>query len=209
MVLNTDIEFEEIAKINNVDLDSVEIHGNLYGETTLTLKVEGTNIVKEIKINVGKTSEIESSEIKVVLPQTEYSLLVGENIEIVPIVLSSDAVEGSWSAVEGSADIIKIEGNTFYAKKAGTVVLRYTLQGQEGVYAECTISIQNAISKGDLNHDGRINVVDLMMSMHHVSGRTPLEGDTLVAADVNEDGTVNIVDLMRMLHYVSGRTEAL
>lgn len=52
-------------------------------------------------------------------------------------------------------------------------------------------------------------MVDLMMSMHHVSGRTPLEGDTLVAADVNEDGTVNIVDLMRMLHYVSGRTEAL
>lgn len=147
MVLNTDIEFEEIAKINNVDLDSVEIHGNLYGETTLTLKVEGTNIVKEIKINVGKTSEIESSEIKVVLPQTEYSLLVGENIEIVPIVLSSDAVEGSWSAVEGSADIIKIEGNTFYAKKAGTVVLRYTLQGQEGVYAECTISIQMQLAR--------------------------------------------------------------
>ena len=190
-------------------MNGVEVHGNLYGETTLILDIEGTNIQKEIQVIVGKASEIESSETKVVLPQTEYFLSVGEKIEIVPMILSSEDVVGVWSVVKGSGDIVIIEGNTFYAKKSGSVVVRYALQGNEELYAECTISIQESVEKGDLNHDGTINVVDLMMSLHHVSGRTALEGDALTAADINGDGMVNVVDLMRMLHYVSGRNTSL
>lgn len=63
--------------------------------------------------------------------------------------------------------------------------------------------------KGDINEDGRINIVDLMMCLHHVSGRTLLDGKMLLAADINDDGRANIVDLMRMLHYVSGRNSKL
>ena len=74
---------------------------------------------------------------------------------------------------------------------------------------ELTVTVKSDVEKGDLNHDGTINVVDLMMSLHHVSGRTALEGDALTAADINGDGMVNVVDLMRMLHYVSGRNTML
>ena len=65
------------------------------------------------------------------------------------------------------------------------------------------------IEKGNINGDGAVNVVDLMMCLHYVSGREPLEGDALLAADINGDGIVNVVDLMRILHYVSGRSETL
>lgn len=65
------------------------------------------------------------------------------------------------------------------------------------------------ITAGDVNEDGSINVVDLMMCLHHVSGRTLLEENSFLAADVNGDGMVNVVDLMRLLHYVSGRNSEL
>ncbi len=62
---------------------------------------------------------------------------------------------------------------------------------------------------GDLNADGRVNITDLMMCLHHVSGRTQLSEERISVADIDGNGSVNITDLMRMLHYVSGRTEAL
>lgn len=65
------------------------------------------------------------------------------------------------------------------------------------------------IETGNLNGDGDVNVVDLMMCLHYVSGREPLEGNALLAADINGDGVVNVVDLMRMLHFISGRSSIL
>lgn len=63
--------------------------------------------------------------------------------------------------------------------------------------------------KGDLNNDSKTNIIDLMKCLHHISGRTLLDGEQLVAADINDDGKVTVVDLMRLLHYVSGRSKTL
>ena len=65
------------------------------------------------------------------------------------------------------------------------------------------------IEKGNLNGDESVNVVDLMMCLHFVSGRETFTGEASMAADINDDGIVNVVDLMRMLHYVSGRSTTL
>ena len=63
--------------------------------------------------------------------------------------------------------------------------------------------------KGDVNLDGNINVTDLMMCLHHVSGRTILDQQRLTNADIDGNGFVNVSDLMRLLHYVSGRSPLL
>lgn len=52
-------------------------------------------------------------------------------------------------------------------------------------------------------------MTDLMMCLHHVSGRTVLTDNALLAADIDDDGTVKMVDLMKVLHYVSGRNSNL
>lgn len=65
------------------------------------------------------------------------------------------------------------------------------------------------VLKGDINEDGNITIIDLMMCLHHVSGKTVLSGNAYLAADVNEDGVITIVDLMRLLHVVSGKTSSL
>lgn len=65
------------------------------------------------------------------------------------------------------------------------------------------------IRKGDVNEDGDVNLVDLMMCLNHAAKKGQLGGNAFLAADVNEDGDVNLIDLMRILNYVSKKSTAL
>lgn len=62
---------------------------------------------------------------------------------------------------------------------------------------------------GDVNEDGDVNLVDLMMCLNHVAKKGQLGGNAFLAADVNEDGDVNLIDLMRILNYVSKKSTTL
>ncbi len=62
---------------------------------------------------------------------------------------------------------------------------------------------------GDVNADEKVNIVDLMQVLHHVSGRNTMNALQQGIADTDLNNNVNIVDLMRMLHYVSGRNSTL
>lgn len=62
---------------------------------------------------------------------------------------------------------------------------------------------------GDINGDGYINLVDLMMCLNHIGRKELLETEPLKTADINGDGTVNLVDLMRLLNYVGRKSSVL
>ena len=126
------------------------------------------------------------------------------SIKITPDNATNTAVE--WMSLDESVATVK-NGVITGVAEGTTTVLAKVVDGAE-IYLEIPVTVKKVV-KGDLNTDGRINIVDLMMCLHHVSGRTLLEGDALTAADINDDGKVNIVDLMRMLHYVSGRNKEL
>lgn len=90
---------------------------------------------------------------------------------------------------------------------------RVTIKGTRGSYAEQYAKEKGLtfidVKSGDINADGKVTMPDLLMCLHHVSGRTTLTGDAFLAADVSGDGKVTMVDLMRILHYVSGRNQEL
>lgn len=62
---------------------------------------------------------------------------------------------------------------------------------------------------GDINADNEVNIIDLMIVLHHVSERKSLDTLESAIADVNLNDNTNIQDLMKMLHFVSGRTSEL
>ena len=68
---------------------------------------------------------------------------------------------------------------------------------------------EEAVTKGDINSDSNINLVDLMLCLNHVGRKELLEGKALAAADINNDNTVNLVDLMRLLNYVGRKSDSL
>lgn len=62
---------------------------------------------------------------------------------------------------------------------------------------------------GDIDGNGEVNLVDLMMCLNHVSKKKMLEGDALAAADIDGKDGVTLVDLMRILNYVSKKSTVL
>lgn len=62
---------------------------------------------------------------------------------------------------------------------------------------------------GDTSGDERVNITDLMQTLHFVSGRNALDVVEQGISDVDLNGYTNITDLMKMLHFVSGRVENL
>ena len=59
---------------------------------------------------------------------------------------------------------------------------------------------------GDINGDGRVDILDLQLLLRHISGSSLLTGaGQLWAADVDQNGDVDIRDLRLLLQFVSGR----
>jgi len=57
---------------------------------------------------------------------------------------------------------------------------------------------------GDINFDGKINVLDARLALQRASGLIILTPTQLLACDVNRDGKYNVVDARLILQYASG-----
>ena len=57
---------------------------------------------------------------------------------------------------------------------------------------------------GDINDDGKINIVDLTQLQKYSGGLIELSPKALKRADVNLDGTVNIADQTAFQKYLGG-----
>ena len=57
---------------------------------------------------------------------------------------------------------------------------------------------------GDINNDGTINVVDVVMLVNFILETTTGTSEQLDVADYNEDGTVNVVDIVNIVHEILG-----
>jgi hypothetical protein len=77
---------------------------------------------------------------------------------------------------------------------------------QLNTYAVEAITIHNRINRGDINKDDRVDILDLLMIVDHITGKTPLTGDAFKSADVapwpNGDGMVNVMDLAQLQNII-------
>jgi hypothetical protein len=91
--------------------------------------------------------------------------------------------------------------------------LKYILGAQAGTFLDAylnkpsqsytqNIVIKNRINRGDVNNDDRVDILDLLMIVDHITGKAPLTGANFIAADVapwpNGDGQVNVLDLAQL-----------
>ena len=62
---------------------------------------------------------------------------------------------------------------------------------------------------GDCTGDGKVDIRDVIMSIHQVSGRQDINPVQQGFADIDMNNNVNIQDLIKVIHYVSGRSDEL
>ena len=69
---------------------------------------------------------------------------------------------------------------------------------------------QGDIERGDINCDGNIDVLDVLATINHILGTTPLIGQQpLDRADCNSDDGVNILDALGIINVILGTGECL
>ncbi|UCE19880.1 MAG: hypothetical protein JSV84_05935 [Gemmatimonadota bacterium] len=61
-----------------------------------------------------------------------------------------------------------------------------------------------SISRGDVNGDGIMNVLDVMAAINHIVGSKPLRGDGLRRADCNSDDRINVLDVVGIVRVILG-----
>ena len=57
--------------------------------------------------------------------------------------------------------------------------------------------------KGDINNDGRINMIDVYLTLRAVSDSSLFYPEELERADVNSDGSVTAIDARTILKHIS------
>ncbi len=128
--------------------------------------------------------------------------------KLLEVVYTPDTIYDSELIITSSDEsVVHTRGSYLIGKTPGTAIV--TVTDKYGrVKRTCEVTVLDAVV-GDINMDGKIDLLDLMMCLHHVSGSEMLEGEEYARADVNGDEIVDLIDLMRILHYFSGSSTTL
>ena len=69
------------------------------------------------------------------------------------------------------------------------------------VHYECEMPV--AVTPGDLNNDGTLDIQDMQTIYEYLTGQSELTKNQLKAADFNQDGVVDVYDLQALYEYVA------
>ena len=90
-----------------------------------------------------------------------------------------------------------------------TEEIEFSLAVMETKVFDFILEPSSAITAGDLNGDGTVNVADAIILLRSIVGLATLEFPQLLAADVNLDGMVDVADAVVILRYIVGLVSSL
>lgn len=105
------------------------------------------------------------------------------------------AAGGSQNVQVGIAPDGSTAGTTASLPETAASSAAVTQAAEETAAVQETTTAQASVQKGDVNGDGTLSVLDVMLIKKHILGETTLSGDAAAAADMNGDGNVNAADM--------------
>ena len=145
------------------------------------------------------------------------SATVTDNVKVDSVTLYA-RVQGSanWTAT----NMTNTSGDLWFANMVvnGTTPVEYYITATDGVCsANCgtaaepmTVLVESgSATLGDVNADGEIDILDLMLMTQSIVGMNSLTIMQTKAADVNADGVVDVFDLMKVAQYICGMIDSL
>ena len=107
----------------------------------------------------------------------------------------ASSVLANISAGSGTVKVLKADGT----ENTGAVGTGNKI----AVYANGTLVKQyDVVIYGDINGDGKISVVDLVMMQKQILGTSQLSGAYAAAADISRDGKVSVKDLVLLQKHI-------
>lgn len=62
---------------------------------------------------------------------------------------------------------------------------------------------ENTFVLGDINQDGNVNILDLILLAKHIVGIKTLPSNQILLADINKDGILDLKDAVMLCHYIA------
>lgn len=162
--------------------DGVTIAEDEDGFSLVTLSTERTT---EKKTNYFDSNIMDGGFLRVLASSTKGYTISGNDGEIVQIIVNidKDMEAGDYPII--LKEIALSDNNS---------------QGYETSYVKSTLTI-SSYTPGDVDGNGKINVVDFTAIANYILGKTPA-GFIEKAADVDGNGKVNVVDLTAVANLI-------
>ena len=115
----------------------------------------------------------------------------------------------SKDGASGTGTLLSV---TFTAKAGGQTQLRlenFQLAAITGAPIaagphEVVITVEGQLATGDVNRDGQVSILDLVLVARHFGETVPANSEV----DINGDGLINILDLILVAQHMGGSTAA-
>ena len=177
------------------NIATVDENGNIKaisnGDVTIKAITEEGNFESEIKLTV--------------IPKLEEGAIIFEK----PLQVNANQITGidERTTVKDLLEKIKTNYRLEIVNKSGTVIEESKFVGTESkirVYDEENLVIEyKIIIYGDVNGDGKINSIDLLVIQRHILELKPLEGMFLKAGNIAKNGKApSSVDLLKIQRHI-------
>ena len=163
------------------------------GKATITVKISGTDILKNIKVEISSLGEGEYLKINNLRDENGYLSGIRPDSKIKDFYSNFEVSEGLEIKFQSENDTLVGTNMKVLvkSKKTGETVKQY----------DCVLY-------GDANGDGIINSADLLKIQKHLLNVSQLnDGANIKAADANKDGLINSGDLLRIQKYLLNVSE--
>jgi len=178
-------------------------------DITVTYK-DGTESAT-CKLRVQITPRFVSDVSMAKLP-TKTTYYVGEKLDLRGGMLRIEYDNGTVTnntplTVNSASEYVDVSNFNSSAVGKRMLKVRYTAGGTtwETEFQVSIIAKPKGYLKGDVNNDGKINSLDLLLVKRHILGIETLKGEAFNAADINGDGKVNSLDAMKILRHILGQ----
>lgn len=204
------IENRNIARITSVGRSGIQIGGYVNYSYSVDIQgiSKGTTILKLVNNNgtvlssavitiTNNTRDISFEEEKIRLePGNEYQLT-----PILDPINPDDASNIEWTSSNEEVAMVD-ESGKIKAINEGVTTITATI-GEYSATIDITVKEIPEYTLGDVNSDGKINTIDVILILQSVSKKVTLDEAQFLAADVNLDEKVNTSDAIRILQYIS------
>ncbi len=183
------VPYDSSAKISGDGTIALE-----EGENTVTLTVTaGNGDVRTYTLNIYR-EKADSP-----MMSTDLNRLGGYINGITPGTTVSDILEHVTTGDGAAVQIVDAAGKVKTSGRAATGDRVQVIAQNGALFYEGTVLVY-----GDVNGDGKINIVDLITVRDHILGDFQLEDVYQTAGNVNFDKRINIVDLITIRDQILG-----
>ena len=140
------------------------------------------------EINVAQNIHLDSKEKR---------LNIGESYQLIASLTPEDAVDKNltWSSDHPETAEVDENGCVKAIGAGKAIITAVTITGEK---AQCEIVVEKTTVKGDLNNDGRVDIMDARKAKRAAMKEISLTENELAAADINEDGKVDIMEARKI-----------